>query len=616
MRTPEQSGNETDIEVGVLGCLLVEQDPGIVEAAMESYQRYGLCTAWFMSKRNAKVWEACLEEWREKRAVDPILVARRMGEDRSAVLDVVEAGMGVIGTHAGYYADAMKCRQAYRLAHRAAMEFSREITPNTVGGMVETFVKQLTEIRDFIAGGGETLRDVGSFLEDSICMKRWLSEERFVNKNWDSFDGVPLPWGIFNSVYAGLKPGLHIVAALPSQGKTTMAVNFSYYWIRMGIKHGFVCIDMPAEGLADRYACLSGQLSLSKLNFGASKSYVDEFERHFRSFAGEDVVGITEEDAIGRIEYEITRGVKTKGWQTAIIDYLQLVDPELAGSTAPYIKVMEATKAIKRLAKKLKIPIVCLVQLSNQFAKDVRSGTSKVPGLDHLGDSSEIGRAAASVAVLVQDEEVVSYWKENPPIQLAYGDPNHALGKVGGVDPETVRRFETGQKSLAVDGIRPIKYCIIKQQQGGKAVIPMLMFSRYFMFRPGDYEASPKAVAYGEKREKVKMVDYDCFARIRDDWMYNDGDEILELTGGIGLRWTRFPGETTEQFTERIIRERELHHSMSGRHEGWLLGFPPKWYDHVDQALDAVRERYQRSHRDRIARMAALRRSVRGEAVG
>ena len=365
-------------------------------------------------------------------------------------------------------------------------------------------------------------------------------------------------------IYKGLKTGLHIFAALPSQGKTTIAANMSLYWITQGIKHGFVCIDMPGDALAERYAAIAAQLSISKLDFGAAPGYVDEFERTMKRLAEEDVVKITESDTVSALEYEITRGVKTLGWQVAVVDYLQLVDPEMKSANAPYVLVKEATLAMKRLAKKLRIPIVCLVQLSNQFAKDRATGTKK-PRLDHLGDSSEIARAARTVAVLWQDEDVLAYWKEEPPLQLVYGDPRRKLEKLNEYEMEgeaESRAAEAGQASIFQNGgLRPIWVSVIKNQQGGRGDVPFLMYAKYFLMRPGNPEG--EQVDVGDEK-KPKKIEAGKFEQIRDDWMFNAGDEVLERTGGIGTRWLKFPGETREAYVERIKAERRAHNSNSG----------------------------------------------------
>ena len=87
------------------------------------------------------------------------------------------------------------------------------------------------------------------------------------------------------------------------------------------------------------------------------------------------------------------------------------------------------------------------------------------------------------------------------------------------------------------------------------------MFAKYFLMRPGDVEGEQVEIEDGKKTKKIEAGK---FAAIRDDWMYNDGDEVLERTGGIGTRWLRFPGETWAAYALRVKSERVLHNSNSG----------------------------------------------------
>ena len=572
--------SETDIETGLLGSVFAAS---MDEGGGEDYGRHlvnkfvasGVTDKWFTRESSKKLWAAMVAAVKEDRALEPALLAHAMGEGGAAVVQSVVDGAPVTAAHAEWFLEAMRDREVYRRFHKLCMQKLQGLTPQTVRVAIAEASAELAKLEEMTRGGGDPLKGVGDFVQQLVEEKRWLSEERFVKKNWGAFRGVPLPWSCLNMIYKGLKTGLHIFAALPSQGKTTIAANISLFWITQGIRHGFICIDMPGDALAERYAAIAAQLSISKLDFGAAPGYVDEFEKTMKKLAEEDVVKITESDTVSALEYEITRGVKTLGWQAAIVDYLQLVDPEMKSANAPYVLVKEATLAMKRLAKKLRIPIVCLVQLSNQFAKDKATGTKK-PRLDHLGDSSEIARAARTVAVLWQDEDVAAHWKDFPPLQLVYGDPRQRLlrlNEVGMDDEAESRAAEAGQASIFQNGgLRPIWVSVIKNQQGGRGDVPFLMYAKYFLMRPGDPEGAQVEVEDGKKTKKIEAGKFET---IRDDWMFNDGDEVLERTGGIGTRWLQFPGETKSAYALRVRAERKAHNSNSGMWDEPLCELDP-----------------------------------------
>ena len=561
----EESAEE--IERGVLGAILLSaemNEDGYAKQLVGKCRRRGVTEKWFAGERSRKLWAAICEEIERHENVDPLLVAERIGEGGGAMVAEAIDGTPTAG-HFEYYLDAMLERRVYVEYHRWLREQLAQLRPNMAKVMVADAGKRIGELQTLAQGGGETLHGVDEYVEALVEEKRWLSEERFVKRNWGKYRGVPMPWSQTNIIYKGLKTGLHIWAALASQGKTSLATNVSNYWSERGIPHGIVCMDMPADALAERYAAVRAQLSISKLDFGAAPQYVDEFAAALREVAGENMVRITESDQITQLEYEITRGVKALGWKVVIVDYLQLIDPEMKSANAPYVLVKEATVRMKKLAKRLRIPIVCLVQLSNQFAKDKETG-SKKPRLDHLGDSSEIGRAARSVAVMYQDDDVVEWWKENPPRQLMYYDLKGRLHGTKYFTDAMEQYNDWGQASIIAEGgIRPIWFSVIKNQQGGRGDLPFIMYAKYFMLRPGDKDGEP--VTVGDEKHQKKIA-AGQFATIRDDWLYNPGDEILERTGGIGTRWIKFPGETNDEYLERVRRERERHNSNSGMWDG------------------------------------------------
>lgn len=560
----EQTAEE--IERGLLGAILVaaefnEGDDSYAKQLLGNCRRKGVNEKWFSAGNNRRMWEAMTEECDARDVIDPILVAQRLGADGGAILEGILSGSAQ-ASHFEFYLDALVERRVYIEYHRWLRDQLTNLTPQSARCAVTDASKRIGELQTLAMGGGETLKGVDDFVEQLIEEKRWLSEERFVRKNWGKYRGVPMPWSQLNIIYKGLKTGLHIIAALPSQGKTTVAVNISNYWCARGIKHGIACLDMPGDSLVERYAAVRAQLSISKLDFGASPKYVDEFETALREIAKDDMVKITESETISQLEYEISRGVKALGWKTVIVDYLQLIDPEMKGANAPYVLAKEATVRMKKLAKKLRIPIICLVQLSNQFAKDKATGAKK-PRLDHLGDTSEIARAARSVAVVYQDEDVVDYWKENMPYDLMYYDRKKRLEGNWTLVEQSAETFrEMGQPNMIADGgIRPIWFSVIKNQQGGRGDVPFIMYAKYFMLRPGDMEGESQVLGDEKHPKKVAVGQ---FAIIRDDWLYNPGDEILERTGGIGTRWMKYPGETNDQYLERVKQERSRHNSNSG----------------------------------------------------
>ena len=140
---------------------------------------------------------------------------------------------------------------------------------------------------------------------------------------------------------------------------------------------------------------------------------------------------------------------------------------------------------------------------------------------------------------------------------------------------------------------------MIKNQQGGRGDVPFIMYAKYFMLRPGDMEGESQVLGDEKHPKKVAVGQ---FATMRDDWLYNPGDEILERTGGIGTRWMKYPGETSDQYLGRVKEERRRHNSNSGMWDrqferqkgcGIRIGFA-EFEGDVEMAVEKITEEEMR----------------------
>ena len=554
-------------DVMVLGVLAANMSTDLTNTGytMGAVERFGVKGEWFRDPDHRRFFESVIAAWREHRALDLFHVKQKyeaaLGDDAGmSFVSVFEELMesAAVVAHLDHYLGALKQKFIYGKVHKMAAEWIAELTPDNIGIQLEDFVKRMHDFQETLADNDSGLRQLGDYVERSVEKKRILHEERFVKHNWGFMDGLPWPWQELNQIFTGLKPGLHVVAALASQGKSTMAADLSVFWNERGIKHGIICIDMAGEQYADRYPSIMERVSLAKLNFGASAGDVDRFERGFRRAAQLNNVWISEEDGAKTIEYQCYRGVKTLGWKAVIIDYIQLVSPDEKGQMPEYTRVQRAVQAVKRIAKRLKIPIVCLAQLSRAFEKEVREGKYAEPGLDAIGDSAEIARAAASVTAIYYDEDMRKYWKEQPPTQLAFGDRNDVAVRYGVVGGETADEAEArrnGQMSLA-KALRPMWVEVLKNQQGGRGKIPFVMFPNYFLFRPGNSQGDDIGVRLGGKTKKLPVGK---FEQLCDDWTYTEQDWWLEMTNAMPQRGCKLMGETYAEMRQRMAEERAAH---------------------------------------------------------
>ncbi len=203
-----------------------------------------------------------------------------------------------------------------------------------------------------------------------------------------------------DKIIPGLCPGhMVVVAGLPGLGKTTLGLGFAE---RIAVHHGrpamVFSLEMTDVELANRSIASTGTVPLKRINEGHSLE-----ESDWPSITGavsllQDAPLIICDSAkltMAGIR-RAARGVKREhGLDVVVIDYIGLIDAEKKTGNR-YQDVTEISKAIKKLAKELQVPVVVLAQLN-------RGSTSRVgkkPTKSDLRDSGQI-EADADIVILV-----------------------------------------------------------------------------------------------------------------------------------------------------------------------------------------------------------------------
>jgi replicative DNA helicase len=506
------SFTEIDPERCLMGAVAL--DP---ERVIPLCQRGGITPGSIESPILRVIFETALEMHSAKSAIDPFSIADTAKKNgKNIPLDELTACIDQCPTaaHAEYYIGAVTDKALGRELKAMAFDVMKGVQEGIGSKHVyDELVKRIKKAEQHAYCGNEwvNLEKITEEVE-----KEWMlcSEERLVKKNLKFINGVPLPWECLNRVYVGLKPGLHILAARPGEGKTATLVNFSEFWDQIGLKHVIVSIDMEASQMFRRFGSSGARTSLPKLDWGARREEIEKTTKKMRDIARRGNLMITEADRVDRIVSAIGEAVHRTGAKIAAIDYLQVVNGQDDARRMMERKeeVARVVREIKACAvRKLKIPIFLLCQMNREYSKDAMKNEERKPTLTDLGDSGEIERAAASVALLHVDKPTQDAWELCPPVDLAYG-------------------FDYLASTL-----RPLWYIVAKQQNGSKKDVPFIMYPNYFMLRPGNYGATKCEVEVEGTKRKV-FRNYPFFERVRDDWRILPEDAHLEKRGILGPR--------------------------------------------------------------------------------
>lgn len=203
-----------------------------------------------------------------------------------------------------------------------------------------------------------------------------------------------------NLTYGGWGPGqLIILAARPSIGKTAVMLQMAKSAAANGFPATIFSLEMTRQELGQRLLFSTGrvfpkEITTGRINEDGYAPAKDEIS-HLPIYVNDEsrtLAGI-----LSRMTVAVTQG-KCK---IAFIDYLGLISIDESGRAPLYQQIAKATRELKLIAKRQKIPVVLLCQLNRDAAKEDGS-----PQLYHLRDSGSIEQDADVVLMLEQEKSL------------------------------------------------------------------------------------------------------------------------------------------------------------------------------------------------------------------
>lgn len=201
----------------------------------------------------------------------------------------------------------------------------------------------------------------------------------------------------------GFAPGnLVILAARPSVGKTAIMLQMARASARSGVPSLALSLEMTNDELAERMMFSTDRIEPADI----SQSGINwqKFESAAREFDNSPIYLDETPQTLDEVCATITLNANMGRCGIAYIDYLQLMSSS-ENDDSLYRQVTGMTKRLKKLAKKLKIPIVLLAQLNRKNVTEKRA-----PQLHDLRDSGSIEQDADIVIMLDRSDESEMGW--------------------------------------------------------------------------------------------------------------------------------------------------------------------------------------------------------------
>lgn len=443
-----------EAERSVLGSLLIDKD-AIIKVADVIHPED------FYYDHNKIIYEGVLELFGKRTPID-ILTLSTLLKDQGN-LDTIGGNAYltelvnevVTSSHIIQYALIVKQKSTLRGLIKAGQEISAlgfnetddideliDQAEKSLFTVSQTFIKdRFVHIKDILAQTYEKISD----LHDPEAKEKYR--------------GTPTGFKSLDNILSGLQPAdLVVLAARPSMGKTSLALNMAQNASKAGKTIGVISLEMSKEQLVERMFCSllavdSWKMRTGKLteeDFARVGSIMDELNQS-KIFIDDSVGG-----SIAELRARARRLQVEHGLDILVIDYLQLMSSGKGGGvsiTNRVQEISEISRSLKSLARELRIPIVALSQLS----RAVEQRPSKIPQLSDLRESGAIEQDADVVMMMYRED----YYEEDTD-RAGITDiyvRKHRNGPIGRVElmfKKEQMRFYDIEKKRSSEGMAPV----------------------------------------------------------------------------------------------------------------------------------------------------------------
>jgi replicative DNA helicase len=397
--TTKQLPHNIDAEMSILGAVLIDSD-AIVKIADK------IAADDFYEPTHKHIYEAVTSLYEARKPIDVLTLSEKLKS--TGMLDVIGGAVYLTeltnfvptASHAEHYADIVFQKSLRRKLIRASAEI------NKLGHEDDK------EAQVLIEGAETALFNVSSqHIKQSI-----VSIDSVLSDSFDRLDelhndktklrGLPTGYTDLDEKIAGLqRSDLFILAARPSMGKTTLALNIAHN-IAMSTKTPILLfsLEMGKEQLVDRMLAMQSGVNAWALRTGNLSD--SDFEKIGDAMGAlseapiyiDDTPGLT----VNELRTKARREAHKRGIGLIVVDYLQLMSGsnKMYGDSNRVQEVSEISRGLKGVARELDVPVMALSQLS----RSVESRNPKIPQLADLRESGSIEQDADVVAFIYRDE--------------------------------------------------------------------------------------------------------------------------------------------------------------------------------------------------------------------
>ncbi|OFI05376.1 replicative DNA helicase [Clostridium acetireducens DSM 10703] len=236
----------------------------------------------------------------------------------------------------------------------------------------------------------------------SVLEEGFIQIEKIFNNKGET-TGISSGFPELDAKTSGFQKGdMILIAARPSMGKTTFALNLAQYAaLREGKSVAVFSLEMSKQQLAFKLLCSEANIDMLKLRNGnlEDKDWESIAKASGPLAATKIFIDDTPAISIMEMRSKCRRLKIEQGIDMIVVDYLQLMSGSRSIENRQQ-EVSEISRGIKALAKEMECPVIALSQLSR--APEARSDHR--PMLSDLRESGSIEQDADLVMFLYRDE--------------------------------------------------------------------------------------------------------------------------------------------------------------------------------------------------------------------
>ncbi len=425
-RLPPQN---LDAEKSVLGSLLLDHD-ALIRIAESLRPEH------FYRQAHSLIYAAILRLFEAREPADLITLSDEL--NRFQELDKVGGD--------GYLAElAAGVPTAAHIEHYARIvkdNYTRRQLITTASKVTQLSFESMEPIEQILDQAEQTLFAISqNHLKQNFTSLQHTLAANFdrleeLHKNKGALRGVPTGFRDIDNKLAGLQDSnLIILAARPSVGKTSLALNIcQYVAVEKKLPVGFLSLESSKEELVDRLLASQSNIDSWKITTGNLTDKDWEQLTDAMGVLAEAPLYIDDTPGMSIMEMRTkARRLQVEhGCRLIVVDYLQLAKSRNLENRVQ--EISEVSQGLKNIARELNCPVIALSQLSRNVEQRGTVDKAAPPQLSDLRDSGSIEQDADVVMFLWREDNSLATRSASDTMPVKLSIAKHRNGAIGEID--------------------------------------------------------------------------------------------------------------------------------------------------------------------------------------